>query len=221
MSRQKLLVATHNRGKVREYRELLADLPLDLTYLDAEGITFEVEETGGTLEENAVLKARAYAAATGMLTWADDSGLEVDALSGEPGVRSARYGAPEVTGDEGRYRLLLSRLEGVPEAERTARFRCVVALAWPDGRTLTAEGACEGRIALAPRGQHGFGYDPIFLVADFDYQRTMAELEPAVKNTVSHRSRAARAARSRLVAALQQEEEQKPAEADQATAGAT
>lgn len=205
MLKRKLLVATHNPGKVREYRALLADLPLEVTYLDAEGIAFEVEETGHTFEENAVLKARAYAAATGLLTWADDSGLEVDALGGEPGVRSARYGAPEVTGDEGRYRLLLSRLEGVPEAERTARFRCVVALAWPDGRAVTAEGTCEGRIALAPRGQHGFGYDPIFLVADYGYQRTMAELEPAAKNAVSHRGRAARAARALLEEALRQE----------------
>lgn len=202
MSRQKLLIATHNQGKVREYRALLADLPLDVTYLDAEGITFEVDETGTTFAENAILKARAYAAATGLLTWADDSGLEVDALGGEPGVRSARYGAPVVQGDEGRYRLLLSRLAEVQEADRSARFRCVVALAWPDSRLATAEGVCEGRIALAPRGQHGFGYDPVFLVADTGYRQTMAELEPERKNVISHRGRASQAAKQVLAQVL-------------------
>ncbi len=202
MSRPKLLVATHNQGKVREYRALLADLPLDVTYLDAEGITFEVDETGTTFAENAILKARAYAAATGLLTWADDSGLEVDALGGEPGVRSARYGAPAVAGDEGRYQLLLRRLAEAPETDRSARFRCVVALAWPDGRLATAEGVCEGRIAFAPRGQHGFGYDPVFLVADTGYRQTMAELEPERKNAVSHRGRAAQAAKQILAQVL-------------------
>jgi XTP/dITP diphosphohydrolase len=195
---EKLLVATHNQGKVREYRALLADLPIEVTYLDAEGITFEAEETGQTFAENAAMKAQAYAALTGLLTWADDSGLEVDALGGEPGVLSARYGAPAARSDVERYQLLLSRLAGVPDLRRTARFRCVVALAWPDGRVVTAGGVCEGRIAHAPRGEHGFGYDPIFLVADFGYQQTMAELDPDLKNQVSHRGRAARAARQEL-----------------------
>jgi XTP/dITP diphosphohydrolase len=202
MSRRKLLVATHNQGKLREYRALLADLPLEVTYLDAEGVAFEVDETGKTCAENAILKARAYAEATGLLTWADDSGLEVDALGGEPGVRSARYGAPAVQGDEGRYRLLLSKLADVPEAARSARFRCVVALAWPEGRVVTTEGACEGRIGTAPRGQHGFGYDPVFLVADTGYEQTMAELDPAYKNAISHRGRAAQAAREVLARLL-------------------
>lgn len=195
---EKLLIATHNQGKVREYRALLADLPFDVTYLDAEGVTFEAEETGQTFAENAVMKAQAYAALTGLLTWADDSGLEVDALGGAPGVLSARYGAPVARSDTERYQLLLSRLAGVSETARTARFRCVVALAWPDGRVLTADGTCEGRIAFGPRGEHGFGYDPVFLVADRDYQQTMAELSPDRKNQVSHRGRAARAARSLL-----------------------
>jgi len=196
---EKLLVATHNQGKVREYRALLDDLPIEVTYLDAEGVTFEAEETGQTFAENAIMKAQAYAAHTGLLTWADDSGLEVDALGGEPGVLSARYGAPGARSDVERYQFLLSKLAGVPDAERTARFRCVVALAWPDGRVRTTDGACEGRIAHAPRGAHGFGYDPIFLVADFDYQQTMAELDPHLKNQVSHRGRAAQAARQALV----------------------
>ncbi len=113
---QKLLIATHNQGKVREYRALLSDLPLEVTYLDAEGITFEAAETGATFAENAVQKARAYAIATGLLTWADDSGLAVDALDGAPGVLSARYGAPEARTDQDRYRLLLARLAGVPES---------------------------------------------------------------------------------------------------------
>lgn len=199
---QKLLVATHNQGKVREYRALLADLPLEVTYLDAEGVTFEAEETGHTFADNAIMKARAYAAHTGLLTWADDSGLEVDALGGAPGVLSARYGAPAARSDADRYRLLLERLDGVLDERRSARFHCVVAIAWPDGRVITADGACEGRIAHAPRGEHGFGYDPIFLVADCDYQQTMAELPPALKNQISHRGRAAQAAREALARLL-------------------
>ncbi len=195
---EKLLVATHNQGKVREYRALLADLPIEVTYLDAEGVTFEAEETGQTFAENAIMKAQAYAAHTGLLTWADDSGLEVDALNGEPGVLSARYGAPAARSDVERYHLVLSNLAGAPEVQRTARFRCVVALAWPDGRVFTTDGACEGRIAHAPRGEHGFGYDPVFLVADFDYQQTMAELDPKLKNQVSHRGRASQAAKHML-----------------------
>ena len=192
---QKLLIATHNQGKVREYRALLSDLPLDVTYLDAEGITFEAEETGATFADNAIEKARAYAAATGLLTWADDSGLDVDALNGAPGVLSARYGAPKARTDEDRYRLLLAKLAGVPEAARTARFHCVVALVWPDGQVHTVDGVCEGRIAFEPRGSHGFGYDPIFLVAEAGHTQTMAELDPGQKNNISHRGRAAHAAK--------------------------
>ena len=195
MMSQKLLIATHNQGKVREYRALLSDLPLEVTYLDAEGITFEAEETGATFADNAIEKARAYATATGLLTWADDSGLDVDALHGAPGVLSARYGAPEARTDQDRYRLLLAQLAGVPEESRTARFHCVVALVWPDGRVHTVDGVCEGRIGFEPRGSHGFGYDPIFLVAEAGYAQTMAELDPAQKNIISHRGRAAQAAK--------------------------
>ena len=195
----RLLIATHNQGKVREYRALLADLPLEITYLDAEGIDFDVEETGATFEDNACLKAQAYAAHSGLLTWADDSGLEVDALAGAPGVYSARYGAPNASTDAERYRLLLAQLQEVPQAARTARFRCVVALAWPDGRVATAAGICEGRIAEVPRGDNGFGYDPVFLVADFDYALTMAELTAVTKNQISHRAHAAQAARQTLL----------------------
>jgi XTP/dITP diphosphohydrolase len=184
----KLLVATNNLGKVREYEELLVELPFEVTFPAQEGIALEVEESGTTFEENARLKALAYARTSGLLTLADDSGLEVDALGGAPGVRSARY-AGSGASDADRYQKLLDALVGVPEAQRTARFRCVVALAWPDGTVRTAEGRCEGQIGLAPRGEHGFGYDPVFIVDGFGGQ-TMAELPPEVKNRISHRARA-------------------------------
>ncbi len=189
----RLLIATRNRGKLREYRRLLEGLPLELVTLDDVDVDLDVEETGETFEANARLKAEAYARASGLPTLADDSGLEVDALGGAPGVRSARYGAPEARSDEDRYRLLLRRLEGVPEEARTARFVCVVAFADPRAGVLrTARGTCEGRIARAPRGRHGFGYDPVFLLPD---GRTMAELSPEEKNRISHRARALEALR--------------------------
>ncbi len=191
----KLLIATRNRGKLREYEALLADLGLELVDLNSAGITLEVEETGATFEENAILKARTYAQASGLLTLADDSGLEVDALRGEPGVHSARYDGCGGS-DEDRYRLLLRRLEGVPEEARGARFRCVIAIATPEGEVYTSEGTCEGCIAFQPRGSHGFGYDPIFFVPG--YGRTMAQLPPEVKNRISHRARAVEGAREIL-----------------------
>jgi XTP/dITP diphosphohydrolase len=186
----KLLIATNNRGKLREYEELLADagLPLDITFPAQEGISLEVVESGATFEENATLKALAYASAAGLPTLADDSGLEVDALGGAPGLRSARYAGPGAS-DADRYRKLLSALEGVPPAERSARFRCVVAVALPGGRVATAEGRCEGHIGYEPRGEHGFGYDPVFVVNGAG-GKTMAELPPEVKNRISHRARA-------------------------------
>ena len=184
----KLLVATNNPGKVREYEELLAGLPLEVTFPAREGITLQVDESGATFEENARLKALAYARASGLLTLADDSGLEVDALGGAPGVRSARY-AGSGASDADRYQKLLDAMAGVPDDQRTARFRCVVALAWPGGAVRTAEGRCEGRIGWAPRGEHGFGYDPVFVVDGFGGQ-TMAELVSEVKNRISHRARA-------------------------------
>lgn len=198
MSTAKLLVATHNPGKAREYAQLLVDLPLIVTWLDDVGITDAVEETGTTFTANALLKARHYANLTGLLTWADDSGLEVDALGGHPGVYSARYGGPGLS-DRQRYTVLLDALVGVPEAQRTARFRCVVALAHPDGRTWTTEGAVEGRILTASRGANGFGYDPVFYVPG--YAAAMAELPETVKNQISHRAIAAAYAQ-RLLADL-------------------
>ena len=188
---RKLLVATNNPGKVREYEELLVGLPLQVTFPAQEGIAIDVDESGATFEENARLKAVAYARASGLLTLADDSGLEVDALGGAPGVWSARYAGPGA-GDADRYQKLLSALAGVPDGQRTARFRCVVALAWPDGAVHTSEGRCEGQIGWAPRGEHGFGYDPVFIVEGFGGQ-TMAELLPEIKNRISHRARAVQA----------------------------
>lgn len=189
----KLLIATNNPGKVREYEQLLADLPLEITFPAQEGLAFEVEETGETFEDNARLKAVAFACASGLLTLADDSGLEVDALNGAPGVRSARYGGPSAN-DAERYRKLLAALADVPPGQRSARFRCVVALARPDGTIHTTDGACEGEIGFEPHGEHGFGYDPIFVVAGYG-GLTMAQLDPDVKNRISHRARATLAAR--------------------------
>lgn len=190
----KLLIATNNPGKLREYEELLAGaaLPLEITYPAQEGIDLEVVESGETFEENAILKAQAYASASGLPTLADDSGLEVDALDGAPGVLSARYAGPE-TSDADRYRKLLAALEHVPPVRRSARFRCVIAVALPDGHLETAEGRCEGLIGYEPRGEHGFGYDPVFIVAGTG-GKTMAQLPPEVKNKISHRARAFEAA---------------------------
>jgi len=184
-----LLLATRNSGKLREYRSLLSGVPFHLTTLDAEGIQEEVREGGSSFEENASLKARGYAEVSGLLTLADDSGLEVNALAGEPGVRSARY-AGEDASDEELVRLLLSRMEGVPPGKRGARFRCVIALAWPGGRTVLAEGVREGVIALEPKGANGFGYDPVFYLPE--HRKTMAELTSEEKNRISHRAMAAR-----------------------------
>lgn len=195
----RLLVATHNRGKMREYAALLADLPVEVTWLDAEGIVEEVDETGATFAENAILKARVYAALSGLLTWADDSGLEVDALDGRPGVYSARYGGPGLS-DEARYRALLAELLDVADAERTARFRCVVAIAHPSGAVATADGVVEGTILRVARGRNGFGYDPVFFVAD--HNASMAELPAEVKNRISHRARATTDAKAILAQLL-------------------
>lgn len=185
-----ILVATHNQGKVREYAELLADLDVRWLGLDEVAIDWDVDETGDTFEANAILKATTYARASGLLTLADDSGLEVDALDGRPGVYTARFGGEGLTPKQ-RYRLLLRELVNVDEAARTARFRCAVALA--EGETLhgTATGIVEGKIAHEPRGDGGFGYDPVFFVAD--QGQTMAQLSPAIKNRISHRARALQA----------------------------
>jgi XTP/dITP diphosphohydrolase len=191
----KLLLATSNPGKVDEYRALLAGMNVTLVTPSDQGLVDQPEETGDTFEENALLKARYYALATGLMSLADDSGLEVDALGGEPGVHSARYAGEGAT-DADRVLLLLSKLEGVPSEKRAARFQCVVALAWPEGTTETFHGSCEGRIAAEPKGRNGFGYDPVFYVPELG--KSFAELEPVVKNQRSHRAEAARKAADRL-----------------------
>ncbi|NTX17463.1 XTP/dITP diphosphatase [Myxococcus sp. CA056] len=189
----KLLFATTNKGKLRELRELVGDSVEVVSLGDLPPIP-EPEEDGDTFEANAVKKALEYARATGLPALADDSGLCVDALDGQPGVLSARYALGD---DKARYQKLLSALTGVPDAKRTASFRCALALAWPDGRTHVEEGRCEGRIGHAPSGTHGFGYDPIFMFPDSG--RTMAELTPEEKSAVSHRGAAFRKMKPRLL----------------------
>lgn len=190
-----LLIATHNRGKLIEYQAMFDDLPFELVTLNDVGIHEDVEETGATLAENARLKALAYARQSGLLTLADDSGLEVDALGGEPGVRSKRYAGANKT-DAERNTFLLNKLRDVPPGQRTARFRCVIAIATPDGKVWETEGTCEGEIAFDSRGTNGFGYDPIFHVAERGMR--MAELSTAEKNKISHRARAAEKAKAIL-----------------------
>ena len=186
--RRKLLLATNNRGKIEEYRRLLKDIPFELVTLADVGITAEVVEVGESLEENARLKATVLSAQSGLLAMADDSGLEVDALGGEPGRLSARY-AGEGASDKDRINYLLSRLKDVPWEKRTARFRCVIAVATPSGEVALCSGECRGRITFEPKGSQGFGYDPVFYLPELD--QTMAELPMEVKNKISHRGQAA------------------------------
>ncbi|HEY50347.1 MAG TPA: XTP/dITP diphosphatase [Dehalococcoidia bacterium] len=187
----KLLLGTNNQAKVREYRSLLPDLDYEIVTLAEQGISVAVEEVGESLEENARLKATVIAEKSRLLTLADDSGLEVDALGGEPGRLSARYAGQNAT-DRDLIAYLLQRLDGVPWENRTARFRCVIALATPEGKVELCSGECPGLITFEPHGKHGFGYDPIFYLPELD--KTMAELPLEEKNKISHRGRAARKA---------------------------
>ena len=192
----KFVLATFNRDKLRELRELLDLQGLELvTLADVPGAT-PPAETGATLEENARLKARAAMARTGLPAIADDTGLEVDALDGRPGVHAARYAGPDATYADN-VRKLLAELAGVPAARRAARFRTVCVACWPDGVEMTAHGVLEGRITLEPRGTNGFGYDPVFEVEEGG--RTLAELTADEKNARSHRARAVRALARLLV----------------------
>jgi XTP/dITP diphosphohydrolase len=192
-----LLIATRNPGKVREMQKLLGPLPLRLRSLSEFPATLEVEETGATFAENAAIKARSYAAQTGCWTLADDSGLEVEALDGAPGVLSARYGGPTAT-DAERIERLLEALSLTPDTERRARFVSVIAIADSTSKLLALfTGTCEGRIALEPRGGGGFGYDPIF-VPD-GYEESFGELPPEIKQSISHRARALKAAQPFLL----------------------
>lgn len=195
-ARPLLLLATTNAGKVREFTALLGDLPVTLTSLaDLPGAP-RVSEEGSTYRANALHKALSIARWSGCATLADDSGLEVDALDGAPGVHSARY-ASATQDAAANVAKLLSALGTVPDARRTARFRCVIAVACPDGDSVTAEGVCQGRIIGVARGAEGFGYDPIFFYPPLS--RTFAELPAELKNQVSHRTRACAALRQGLL----------------------
>ncbi len=189
-----LFVATRNAGKIREYRALLASLPARPLFPPDLGLQVEVAEDGASYAENARIKALAYAQAlrergVQAVVLADDSGLEVDALDGAPGIRSARY---TFGTDAERFATLLKHLDGVPWEQRTARFRCVLAIVTPEGEFHTTEGVCEGVIATAPAGEGGFGYDPVFYLPEMGC--TMAELSAEMKNRISHRARAVQAA---------------------------
>jgi XTP/dITP diphosphohydrolase len=187
-----LLIGTSNRGKVREYQTLLDGLPLRLLSLTDVGLgTMDVDETADTYERNAILKARAYAQASGLYALADDSGIEVEALGGRPGLFSARYAGPDAD-EVARYRKVLAEMADVPDDRRAARFVCVTAVADPHSlNAATASGIVTGRIARGPSGDGGFGYDPIFIPDG--YEVTIASLPPEVKDELSHRGRAARA----------------------------
>jgi XTP/dITP diphosphohydrolase len=191
-----LLIATQNRHKLEEYRSLLAGLPFEPRSLEELGIGEDVEETGASFEDNARLKAERYRDLSGLPSLADDSGIEIDALGGEPGVHSKRW-AGDVD-DEERNRLILERMKDVPEIRRTARFRCTIAIAEAGRPTQVVVGTVEGVIAREPRGPHGFGYDPIFFVPELG--QTLGEAPAQVKNSLSHRARAAQAARLLLEA---------------------
>jgi XTP/dITP diphosphohydrolase len=188
----KLLLASGNQGKLLEIRTLLDGLDLELVTPSQAGLELHVVEDGQTYAENAARKALAYARASGLLTLADDSGLEVDALNGLPGIRSARFAPQPGATDSDRRAYLLQCLHGMP-SPWMARFRCVIALAWPDGQIQFREGVCPGQIIPYERGENGFGYDPIFLIPEL--QRTMAELTLQEKNRLSHRARAVLQAR--------------------------
>jgi XTP/dITP diphosphohydrolase len=189
----RIAIASRNTHKLREVTRICADWPVTwLTIDDHEGPWPEVEETGSTYLENARLKGVAGAAALDLPALADDSGIEVDALGGRPGPRSARFAGEDAT-DERNLRELIRSLKGVPASGRTARYRCVALLAHSDGREVYAEGVCEGTLVSKPRGAGGFGYDPIFVPAGWD--RTMAELTDDEKDRISHRGRALRALR--------------------------
>lgn len=185
-----VVIATGNTGKIREIRDALGFERLRLLTSDDFELWPEVEETGITLTENALLKARALLAHTGKAALADDSGLLVEALGGQPGIYSSRYGGVEGDSERNMDRLL-EELAGVPEEGRGAHFSCVIALSLPDGRDLLAHGECQGRILRERRGTGGFGYDPIFMPEGFD--RSMAELSLGEKNEISHRGKAIRA----------------------------
>jgi XTP/dITP diphosphohydrolase len=192
----RIAVASKNAHKLREIARICADWPVAWKTVETTHEPWpDVAEPHETYLDNARAKAREIARSFGVPALADDSGIEVDALGGAPGPRSARFAGEEATEEENLEKLLAA-VSDVPEAERTARYRCVAVLAWPDGREMTAEGVCEGRLDANPRGSRGFGYDPAFVPEGFD--RTMAELDDDEKDAISHRGRALRALREHV-----------------------
>lgn len=191
----KIIFATGNQGKLREVRAIVADLGIEVESMKDAGIDVDIVEDGKTFSENALIKARTVCKACGEVTMSDDSGLEIDALGGEPGIYSARY-----MGEDTSYHIknmnLVERLEGVPDEKRTARFVCAIACVFPDGRELICRETFEGRIGYEEKGENGFGYDPIFYVPEKGCYS--AELSPEEKNAISHRGKALRAMRAKL-----------------------
>lgn len=188
MDMKKIILASNNKNKLREFKSLMEPFGIEVISQKEAGCDFEVEETGATFEENACLKAAAVTEATGLPAIADDSGLAVDALNGEPGIYSARYGPGHDATDADRYNYLLDKLRDVKE--RSARFVCCICCTFPDGGKLCTRGECEGEIMQGPVGENGFGYDPVF--KPLCTERGMAELSPAEKNAISHRGKALR-----------------------------
>jgi len=186
---KKFIVATKNKGKLNEISEILADFPYDVVSMEQVGIDDDIEETGKTFEENALIKALEINKLTGQIVIADDSGLEVDFLDGAPGIYSARFAGEGAT-DQDKNNKLLSLLKDVPFEKRTARFVCVIAVVFADGSNFTVRGTCEGHIAFAPEGTNGFGYDPIFYVPE--YSMTTAKMTSEMKHQISHRGKALR-----------------------------
>jgi XTP/dITP diphosphohydrolase len=192
---QKLVIATKNKGKVAEIKDILADMDVEVVSMLEEGIDIEVEEDGTTFEENALKKAREIKAMTNAIVMADDSGLEVDYLDGQPGIYSARFSGEGATIEKNNQKLL-ALMEGVKEQERTARYVCAIAVVFNDDTYFVVRGQCEGMIGREHRGTHGFGYDPLFYLPE--YGKTMAELGPEVKNKISHRARALEKVKEKL-----------------------
>lgn len=193
--KKRIIFATGNQGKMREIRMILEDLGVPVVSMKEAGVDADIEENGTTFQENAVIKAKTIMEMTGEVVLADDSGLEIDYLDGAPGVYSARFMGEDTSYDI-KNGALLEKLQGVPEAERTARFVCAIACAFPDGRIFTSRGVMEGIIGYESKGANGFGYDPIFYLPS--YGCTSAELSPEQKNELSHRGKALRDMKEKL-----------------------
>ena len=192
----KLLLATYNPGKIREYCLLFQDIGYQITTLLEQGISKLVIEQGNSYEQNARLKVATFARLSQLITLADDSGLEVDALGGKPGIFSARFSGKDAT-DTDKMSALLDRLKSIPWEKRTAHFKCVIAIATPEGKLELCHGECHGMIAFEPKGENGFGYDPVFFLPE--WSKTMAEIPLEIKNQISHRAQAAKKAKQVLV----------------------